>query len=93
MPAPTSIRTPDGRALDTWLAGPAKGALVVLYNGTPSSGLLSDAEVRAVEERGLRIVSWSRPGYGDSTRRPGRLVADVVPDFESVLDELVRPTG
>jgi pimeloyl-ACP methyl ester carboxylesterase len=41
-----------------------------------------------MEERGLRYVAFSRPGYGRSTRRPGRSVADVVDDIVAVLDQV-----
>ena len=39
-------------------------------------------------ERGLRYVAFSRAGYGSSTRRPGRSVADVVDDARIVLDHV-----
>ena len=35
--------------------------------------------VEPAAELGLRTVSYSRPGYGESTPRPGRSVADAVP--------------
>src|SRR5262245_66321964 len=38
--------------------------------------------------RGLRYVAFSRPGYGSSTRRPGRSVADVVEDSRTVLEHV-----
>jgi pimeloyl-ACP methyl ester carboxylesterase len=34
------------------------------------------------------LVTFSRPGYGDSTRLPGRSVADVAADVAAVLDHL-----
>ena len=40
---------------------------------------------RAVHERGLRLVTTSRPGYGDSSRQAGRSVVDVVADTKAVL--------
>jgi pimeloyl-ACP methyl ester carboxylesterase len=46
------------------------------------------AMARAAEARGLRLVTWSRPGYGASTRQAGRSVADVVADTAAVLDHL-----
>lgn len=38
--------------------------------------------------RGLRLVTWSRPGYAGSTRLPGRSVGDVAGDVAAVLDAL-----
>ncbi len=84
----TQIATPDGRSLDLYVGGPADGETLLFYNGTPSSGLLSAAQVRIGAERGLRTVSWSRPGYGSSTRQPGRNVAAVVPDTVTVMDHI-----
>lgn len=40
---------------------------------------------RAAHERGLRLVTTSRPGYGDSSRQAGRSVVDVVADTKVVL--------
>jgi pimeloyl-ACP methyl ester carboxylesterase len=79
---------PDGRSLEVWTEGPPDGPALVYHFGTPSSGLPSEAFLGACAKRGLRWVSWSRPGYGSSTRKPGRAVADVVPDTLAILDEL-----
>jgi pimeloyl-ACP methyl ester carboxylesterase len=85
---PTSFELPDGRRLDLWVEGPEDGTPLVFHNGTPSSGLPFEPMVRAIADRGLRYVGWSRPGYGDSTRQPDRTVADVVHDTATVLDQL-----
>ncbi|HEX5579665.1 MAG TPA: alpha/beta hydrolase [Candidatus Limnocylindria bacterium] len=85
---PESFNLPDGRRLDLFLDGPAEGLPVLFHHGSPGSGLPDPAFVGALAGRGLRYVAWSRPGYGDSTRRPGRLVADVVDDATAVLDHL-----
>jgi pimeloyl-ACP methyl ester carboxylesterase len=44
--------------------------------------------VEAAARNGLRLVTYSRAGYGASTRNPGRSVADVVGDMAQVLDHL-----
>ena len=44
--------------------------------------------VEAAGRCGLRMVTYSRPGYGASSRHAGRSVADVVADVEQVLDHL-----
>jgi pimeloyl-ACP methyl ester carboxylesterase len=36
----------------------------------------------------MRLVTYSRAGYDDSTRHPGRTVVEVVGDIETVADEL-----
>ena len=89
MVAPTmELRLPDGRSLDVFLDGPPSGTPLVYHVGTPSAGIPWAPEVEAFAKRGLRYVSFSRPGYGSSTRRPGRSVADVVDDTIAVLDAI-----
>ena len=78
----------DGRSLDVWQAGPPDGEPLVFHHGTPGAGLPFDQHVRAMADRGLRYVGWSRPGYGSSTRRRGRTVADDAGDAVEVLDQL-----
>jgi pimeloyl-ACP methyl ester carboxylesterase len=39
-----------------------------------------------MERSGVRVLISDRPGYGGSTRRPGRTVADVVPDVRALAD-------
>ena len=39
-------------------------------------------------ERGWRLVGYSRPGYGESSRQPGRTVADAAADVATILDAL-----
>jgi pimeloyl-ACP methyl ester carboxylesterase len=87
-PRPELIRVPDGRVLELFLAGPADGTPLVFHSGTPGSGLPSPELVAAAAARGLRYVSWNRPGYGGSTRQPGRDVAAVADDVRAVLDRL-----
>jgi pimeloyl-ACP methyl ester carboxylesterase len=88
MAEPIFLPTPDGRTLDVYLAGPPDGIPLLFHFGTPSSGLPFDPAVETFAARGLRHVSFSRAGYGSSTRRPGRSVADVVDDVGSVLDHI-----
>jgi pimeloyl-ACP methyl ester carboxylesterase len=87
-PGSRSITVGGGRQLDMWLAGPADGLPLLFHCGTPGSGLPFGAFVETLATRGLRYVSFNRPGYGSSTRWPGRSVADVVEDAAAVLDHL-----
>jgi pimeloyl-ACP methyl ester carboxylesterase len=82
------VRLADGRDIDVLTAGPDGGLPLVVHQGTPS-GLVLKAQIgRAAAERGLRVVQAARPGYEDSTPRPGRIVADVVADTAAVLDAI-----
>lgn len=91
-PTPTTrLRLPDGRSLDLWIdEAPvaSEEAPLLFHAGTPASGLLFEAFTAAARERGLRMVSWSRPGYGSSTRLAGRRVTHVVEDAAAVLEHL-----
>ncbi len=84
----TDVVLPDGRSLEVIVSGPAEGVPLVFHLGTPASAAQFGTIRRAATERGLRLVTWSRPGYGGSTRLPGRSVADVAADTVAVLDHL-----
>ncbi len=87
----TLVDLPDGRQLDLAVSGPDSGTPLLYHHGTPGSVSAFRSFERAAHSRGLRLVTWSRPGYGSSTRRPGRRVVDVVDDVEAVLDHLAAP--
>ncbi|MGO9160631.1 MAG: alpha/beta fold hydrolase [Streptosporangiaceae bacterium] len=82
------VRLPDGRRLDVRVSGPADGLPLVFHHGTPGAAVPVRAMERAAHARGLRLVTTSRPGYGDSGRQPGRSVADVAADTAAVLAEI-----
>ncbi|HST47571.1 alpha/beta fold hydrolase [Jatrophihabitans sp.] len=82
----STVTTADGRVLEYLVSGPPDGKTLLFQPGTPSAGMLLSAVVEPAEQLGLRVVSYSRPGYGQSTPRPGRGVADAVTDIETVLD-------
>ncbi|HUY55682.1 MAG TPA: alpha/beta hydrolase [Candidatus Nanopelagicaceae bacterium] len=89
MPVRQSVLdTADGRQLEIFEAGPAVGPAIVVHHGTPGSGLLAPAWVEDADQRGLRLVGFSRPGYSRSSRRAGRSVAQVVDDVVTVADAL-----
>ena len=82
-----TIDLPDGRALEVF-AAEGDGTPVLFHHGTPSSGMLNPPRVADAAERGLRLVGWSRPGYGRSDRKPGRRVGDVAADVAALADWL-----
>jgi pimeloyl-ACP methyl ester carboxylesterase len=83
-----TVTTQDGRSLEVFEAGDATGPAVVAINGTPSCGLIYGAHAADAEARGIRLVSWSRPGYGSSTPQPGRSVGAFAADAAVVADAL-----
>lgn len=84
----TLLRMPDGRDLEVQVSGPPEGMALVVHHGTPGSATPLRLLTRAAHARGVRVVSWSRPGYAGSTRLPGRSVGSVAADAQAVLDLL-----
>lgn len=82
------VELADGRRLDVRVTGPEDGTVFLYHHGTPGAATRTRAVERAVHDRGMRAVTFARPGYGSSTRWAGRRVVDVVPDAAAVLDEL-----
>jgi pimeloyl-ACP methyl ester carboxylesterase len=82
------VELADGRVLDPWVSGPQDGVAAIFHHGTPMSGLPFGPFEEAATSRGIRLVSYSRPGYGGSTRAPGRSVADCAEDVAAILDRL-----
>ena len=80
-----SLELSDGRRLDVRTSGPEDGPVLVFFHGTPGSAVNNRSVLEPAHDRGMRVVTWSRPGYGDSTRQPGRKVVDVVSDTAEVL--------
>lgn len=87
----TILDLPDGRVLDVLVTGPDDGVPLVFNHGTPSSVVQFSYIQRAAHERGLRLVTFSRAGYGKSTRQPGRDIAAAAPDVAAILDHLEAP--
>ena len=82
------VRAKDGRLLQVSVAGPADGRPLIFHMGTPSEGIVYERLVELGAERGVRHISYSRPGYGDSERRRGRAVGDCVEDVTALADHL-----
>jgi pimeloyl-ACP methyl ester carboxylesterase len=88
MSSPRAIDGPNGRTLTVREGGAPGGVPVLIHHGTPSSSLLYEPHVRDAAERGIRLIAYDRPGYGDSTREPGRAVADCADDVVAICDAL-----
>ncbi len=81
------VPTPDGRHLEVLVTGPEDGFPLVYHHGTPQAALADPTLDDPAAERGLRVLAYSRPGYGTSTPRDtaGR-VADDVTDVTAILE-------
>ncbi|TML31052.1 MAG: alpha/beta hydrolase [Actinobacteria bacterium] len=82
------VDRPDNRSLEYLVAGPPDGTPLVFHHGTPGAAVALPALVDAASVRGLRLVTYARPGYGGSTAHPGRSIADAAADTAAVLDAL-----
>ena len=72
------IKTPDGRTLAVQEGGDPGGKPVLAHSGTPNSRQLYLRHVTDAAARGIRLISYDRPGYGElgpaagADRRVGR---------------------
>lgn len=83
-----SVTTSDGRTLTVREGGDPEGFPVLSISGTPGSSTLYEPHVRDAAERGIRLFSYDRPGYGGSTRQKDRKVTDCAADIAAVCDAL-----
>jgi pimeloyl-ACP methyl ester carboxylesterase len=83
-----TVPTADGRVLAVEEAGDLEGRPVLVHMGTPNSRHLYAANVGDAAHRGLRLICYDRPGYGGSTPKPGRTVADCADDVRAIAAAL-----
>ena len=82
------ITTPDGRELAFAIWGDASGFPVLSLHGTPGSRLERWPHDELYQGLGVCWVTHDRAGYGRSSRRRGRTVADEVDDVALLADHL-----
>jgi len=82
------VQATDGRQLEVVSAGPEDGRCFLFHSGTPSAAAAYPPLVAQLAKRGLRLVTFSRPGYAASSAMHGRGVGDVATDVQAVLDAL-----
>ncbi|MEW2402606.1 alpha/beta hydrolase [Streptomyces sp. NPDC046862] len=83
-----AARSRDGRELvfDSW--GDPQGHPVFLLHGTPGSHQGPRPRSMVLYQLGIHLIAYDRPGYGGSTRKPGRQVADAATDVEAIAKHL-----
>jgi pimeloyl-ACP methyl ester carboxylesterase len=82
------VDTTNGRHLAVEEGGDPNGIPVLVHNGTPNSRLLYKHHVADAAARGIRLISYDRPGYGGSSPAPGRTVADCADDIRAICAAL-----
>lgn len=84
----TIVRTPEGRELCVESGGSLSGRSVLVHGGTPNSRHMAPSWLADAAGRGIHLISYDRPGYGLSTPRPGRSVADCAQDVRTITGAL-----
>ncbi|MCP2266044.1 alpha/beta fold hydrolase [Promicromonospora thailandica] len=82
------VQLSDGRDLEYEVEGPDAGPVVLFHHGMPGSAVPMETVSGSMTERGYRVVTYSRAGYGASSPAPGRTVADTGADGVELLRHL-----
>ena len=90
MPARAPCHDQHGHVLGIAEYGPADGFPIISIHGTPGSryGGPPPDKPDLYDRLGIRSICFDRPGYGVSTRRPGRAVVDAANDVTAIADVL-----
>ena len=87
-PRDASMRVGDGRTVAWTDWGDPHGRPLLRVPGTPGCRWSVRSDRSPWAERGLRVVTTERPGFGTSTRLPGRRFREHADDLAAVLDHL-----
>jgi pimeloyl-ACP methyl ester carboxylesterase len=82
------LERPDGRIVAWSEFGPEDGLPLLRVPGTPGSRYSMRADRTAWAERNVRAITTERPGFGASTRLPGRGFRQIADDYAAILDHL-----
>lgn len=82
----TSFTLADGRTVELLLSGKPQSHAVVFHHGTPGATITWETWLAEVEKQGGFAFSYSRPGYGQSSRHEGRTVVDNAGDIAEILN-------
>jgi pimeloyl-ACP methyl ester carboxylesterase len=87
-PDPQRVSTSDGRTLAFAQWGDPGGVPIFSLHGSPGSRLFRHYDENVYVQAGARLITYDRPGYGESDRHPGRRVVDCVGDVAAIADAL-----
>jgi len=77
-----------GREVCLELAGDPEGKPILVHAGEPMSRRLYGGWIADAEKKGIRLISYDRPGYGGSTANPGHTVASGAADVRAIAEAL-----
>ena len=81
------IKLNDGRTLGYAEYGDLHGKPLFFFHGMPGSRFFHPPD-EITKELGVRLITIDRPGYGESTFQPGRLILDWPSDVVELADAL-----
>jgi hypothetical protein len=83
------LQLPDGRNLDYFVGGAQDGFPLIWIHGTPGAYNPLLPFVRACEKKGVKLITFSRAGYGGSTRdKGGRSIVHAINDIRALKQHL-----
>jgi pimeloyl-ACP methyl ester carboxylesterase len=81
-----------GGTIEYLVSGPEDAPdLLLFHQGTPAAAVDYPGLTRAAAAAGMRVASYSRGGYGSSTRLEGRSVAEEAGIAAAIADRLGSP--
>ena len=81
-----TIPVGGGRELCLEVAGEPDGKPILVHPGEPMSRQLYSGWIADAEKKGIRLISYDRPGYGGSTAHPGHTVASAAQDVRAIAE-------
>lgn len=87
-PKPTHVVPFDGRELAVDVSGDPDAYPVFLMHGMPGSRIGPKPRSIVLYRLGIKLISYDRPGYGQSSRMRGRSVFDAGADVAAIADYL-----
>jgi hypothetical protein len=84
------LKLPSDRLLSYIVTGSTnEDAFPFFYmHGNPCGYPVMQSLVKKCIQCNIKLISFSRAGYGDSTRNKGRKIVDVVDDVKSLADNI-----
>lgn len=83
-----SLQRPDGRVVAWSEFGDEDGVPLLRVPGTPGCRFSLRADRSPWTQRHLRVITTERPGFGASSRLPGRHFGEPADDIAAILDRL-----
>jgi pimeloyl-ACP methyl ester carboxylesterase len=83
-----TLQVADGRTVAWTESGDPEGRPVLRVPGTPGSRWTVRADQQPWLDRKLRMITTERPGFGVSSRLPGRGFTEPADDVAAILDQL-----